>query len=150
MTRFDTTVTWIDARERLPQRDGWPVAVAVTGHYPPKTRAEAKRGVGQAYWLVRPMVFATSHTCGAGVVHHDCFFDSDGYTYGPTPEDGTEPHDCATYPGEPGVEGNVLPDDEHVTHWAELPVLPGGTTHGLVGKAVPPALRKARDTGPAS
>ncbi|MGW1835242.1 AQJ64_40280 family protein [Streptomyces sp. NPDC002067] len=148
MAQFEAAVTWIDARERLPRQGGRPVAVAVTGHYPPKTRAESERGVGQPYWLVRPMVFATVHTCGAGVVHHDCFFDSDGYTYGPTADDGTEPHDCATHPGEPGTAGPFLPDDEFVTHWAELPALPGGTAHALVGEAVLPALREARGTGP--
>ncbi|GAA3159537.1 MULTISPECIES: AQJ64_40280 family protein [Streptomyces] len=151
MAQFEAVVTWIDARERLPHRDGWPVTVATAGHYPPESREERDRGGGQAYWLVRPMVFATSRVCGAGVVHRNSFFDSDGYAYAAEAEDedGSERHDCAAVPGEPGTEGYAVVGDERVTHWAELPAVPGGTAHALVGEAARSALRRARGAGSA-
>ncbi|WP_307167995.1 AQJ64_40280 family protein [Streptomyces sp. B3I7] len=61
-----------------------------------------------------------------GTEHRDCFVDSDGVVrlpYG-------------------------LSSAETVTHWAELPTLPGGVTHVVLGKDVQPALRKARDARP--
>ncbi|WP_435210549.1 hypothetical protein [Streptomyces sp. bgisy034] len=38
--------------------------------------------------------------------------------------------------------------DETVTHWAEPPTLPGGKTHGGLGKDVEPALRNAWSARP--
>jgi hypothetical protein len=40
---MDAVVEWVDARERLPRdRDGWPVAAAISGRYPPEPGAEAQ------------------------------------------------------------------------------------------------------------
>ncbi|GAB2918861.1 AQJ64_40280 family protein [Streptomyces mayteni] len=111
MTHLDSSVTWVDARERLP-RSGTPVAAAITGRYPAD---------GEEFWLVRPMYFTTLHLGADGAKHRDCFVDSDGVVrlpYG-------------------------LTSDESVTHWAELPTLPGGTTHAVLGEDVRPALRNA-------
>ncbi|MCS0636805.1 amine oxidase [Streptomyces sp. LP05-1] len=124
MTRLDTTVTWVDARERLPRRGGTPVAVATTGRYPPESAAELETGVGEEFWLVRPMVFATLHFAADGTEQRNCFVDSDGYAYD-------------------------LDSDEVVTHWAELPALPGRAAHLVLGEDVQPALRDARDARPA-
>ncbi|MFF4948232.1 AQJ64_40280 family protein [Streptomyces chattanoogensis] len=122
MTKLNTVVTWIDARERLP-RSGTPVAAAITGRYPADSAAEseADAALGEEFWLVRPMVFTTLHWSEDGAEHRDCFVDSDGVVrlpYG-------------------------LTSAETVTHWAELPTLPGGVTHGVLGEDVQPALRNA-------
>ncbi|GAA2586428.1 hypothetical protein GCM10010424_36880 [Streptomyces lienomycini] len=66
---------------------------------------------------MRPMVFTTLHRDGSGAEHRDCFVDSDGFV--------RLPH---------GLRGA-----ETVTHWAELPTLPGGTTHAVCGADVRPA-----------
>ncbi|TDC70600.1 AQJ64_40280 family protein [Streptomyces hainanensis] len=116
MTRLNSVVTWVDARERLP-RSGTPVAAAITGRYP----AEGDTASGEEFWLVRPMYFTTLHRGADGVEHRDCFVDSDGVVrlpYG-------------------------LASAETVTHWTELPVLPGGTTHVALGEDVRSALRNA-------
>ncbi|MCP9958495.1 AQJ64_40280 family protein [Streptomyces sudanensis] len=64
-----------------------------------------------------------------GTEHRDCFVDSDGYVYLPY----------------------GLADGETVTHWAELPTLPGRTTRLVLGEDVQPALRNAwRAGGPDS
>ncbi|WP_133910911.1 AQJ64_40280 family protein [Streptomyces sp. NBC_00582] len=63
---MDTTVEWVDVRERLP-RSGTPVAAATTGRYPD----------GEEFWLVLPMHFTTLHFAEDGTEHHDCFVDSD-------------------------------------------------------------------------
>ncbi|KPC64644.1 AQJ64_40280 family protein [Streptomyces chattanoogensis] len=120
MTNLNTVVTWVDARERLP-RSGTPVAAAITGRYPADGATESDTAVGEEFWLVRPMVFTTLHWSEDGAEHRDCFVDSDGVVrlpYG-------------------------LPGDETVTHWAELPTLPGGLTHGVLGEDVPSALQNA-------
>jgi hypothetical protein len=119
MTHLNTGVTWVDARERLP-RDGAPVAAAITGRYPVDS-AEPKDALGEAFWLVRPMCFTTLHRSEDGTEHRDCFVDSDGIV--------RRPHHLA--------------DDDTVTHWAELPTLPGRTTHLVLGEDVQPALRSA-------
>jgi len=120
MTNPDAVVTWIDARERLP-RSGTPVAAAITGRYPPDSDAEFAMGLGEEFWLVRPMVFTTLHFGEDRTEHHDCFVDSDGIVRLPY-----------------GLAGA-----ETVTHWAELPTLPGGSTHAVLGEDVQPALRDA-------
>ena len=68
---------------------------------------------------MRPMYFTTLHWDEDGAEHRDCFVDSDGIVrlpYG-------------------------LTSAEAVTHWAELPTLPGGTTHMVLGKDVRTALQ---------
>ncbi|WP_030542193.1 AQJ64_40280 family protein [Streptomyces albus] len=119
MTHLNTQVTWVDARERLPE-SGVPVAAAITGRYPAGS-ADSENGLGEAFWLVRPMYFTTLHFSEDGTEHRNCFVDSDGYVrlpYG-------------------------LADNDTVTHWAELPTLPGMTTHLVLGEDVQPALENA-------
>ncbi|OKJ25184.1 AQJ64_40280 family protein [Streptomyces sp. CB01580] len=121
MTNLNTVVTWVDARERLP-RDGAPVAAAITGRYPADSANESGRVLGEEFWLVRPMYFTTRHWSEEdGAEHWDCFVDSDGVVRLPYGQD----------------------SDETVTHWAELPTLPGGTTHLVLGEGVPSALQNA-------
>lgn len=118
MTTLNTMVTWVDARDRLP-RSGTPVAAAITGRYPADSVTESDTALGEEFWLVRPMYFTTRHWDEDGTEHRDCFVDSDGIVrlpYG-------------------------LTSDETVTHWAELPTLPGGTTHVVLGKDAPTALQ---------
>ncbi|MFJ8545885.1 AQJ64_40280 family protein [Streptomyces sp. NPDC093586] len=119
MTNLNTQVTWVDAREKLPPA-GAPVAAAITGRFPADT-AESGNASGEAFWLVRPMYFTTRHWSEDGTEHRDCFVDSDGIVrlpYG-------------------------LADDDTVTHWAELPTLPGRTTHLVLGEDVQSALQSA-------
>ncbi|MER5222135.1 AQJ64_40280 family protein [Streptomyces flaveus] len=126
MTNLNTQVTWVDARERLPQ-PGAPVAAAITGRYPADS-AESETALGEEFWLVRPMYFTNRHFSEDGTEHRDCFVDSDGYVrlpYG-------------------------LADDDTVTHWAELPTLPGKTTHLVLGEDVQPALQSAWNARPAT
>jgi hypothetical protein len=127
MANLNAAVTWVDAREQLPP-SGVPVAVATTGRYPPDNEAEFASGLGEEFWLVRPMVFTNLHFSEDGAEHRDCFVDSDQIIYLPY-----------------GLAGG-----ETVTHWAELPALPGGTTHVVLGEDVQPALRDAWGAGPLS
>ncbi|WP_443074104.1 amine oxidase [Streptomyces sp. NBC_01456] len=138
MTNLNTVVTWVDARERLP-RSGRPVAAAITGRYPADSatesesqsqsesefesefESEADTALGEEFWLVRPMVFTTLHRSEDGAEHRDCFVDSDGVVRLPF--------------------GRA--SEETVTHWAELPTLPGGMTHGVRGEGVQSALQDA-------
>ncbi|MEU6057417.1 AQJ64_40280 family protein [Streptomyces sp. NPDC047097] len=122
MTDLNTTVTWVDARDRRPD-DGAPVAAAITGRYPPDDS-----GSGESFWLVRPMVYTTRHIAEDATHHLDCFVDSDGVVRLP-------------YGG--GSE-------ETVTHWAALPALPGGTAHAVLGDGVEEALRGAWGARPAT
>ncbi len=125
MVDLDTVVTWVDARDRLP-RSGTPVAAAITGRYPADGVAESNTASGEEFWLVRPMVFTTLHFSEDGTEHRDCFVDSDGIVrlpYG-------------------------LPNDETVTHWAELPTLPGEMTHAVLGRDVRTALQNAWNAHP--
>ncbi|MET8957440.1 AQJ64_40280 family protein [Streptomyces sp. NPDC004533] len=128
MTNPNTAVTWVDARERLP-RSGTPVAAAITGRYPADSATQsaadaadaADTASGEEFWLVRPMVFMTLHWSEDGAQHRDCFVDSDGVVrlpYGRT-------------------------SAESVTHWAQLPTLPGRTTHLVLGEDVQSALQNA-------
>ncbi|MFE7583568.1 AQJ64_40280 family protein [Streptomyces gardneri] len=113
-------MTWVDVRERLP-RSGTPMAAAITGRYPADSTTESDTAVGKEFWLVRPMYFTTLHWSEDGAEHRDCFVDSDGVVrlpYG-------------------------LASAETVTHWAELPTLPGRMTHAVLGEDVPSALRNA-------
>ncbi|MGW9497829.1 AQJ64_40280 family protein [Streptomyces prasinus] len=122
MTHPNTVVTWVDARDGLP-RSGTPVAAAITGRYPADSAAESGSDTasGEEFWLVRPMYFTSRHWSEDGTEHRDCFVDSDGIVRLPY-----------------GLAG-----EETVTHWAELPVLPGGTTHMVFGEDVQAALRNA-------
>ncbi|WP_051852282.1 AQJ64_40280 family protein [Streptomyces aureocirculatus] len=132
MTDLHTVVTWVDARERLPSA-GTPVAAAITGRHPADDAAEPATAPapasGEEFWLVRPMHFATWHRSEDGTEHTDCFVDSDGVVRLPY-----------------GLAGA-----ETVTHWAELPTLPGATTHIVLGEDVRPAFhpreRERRDRG---
>ncbi|MGW8397013.1 AQJ64_40280 family protein [Streptomyces lydicus] len=119
---LDTVVAWVDARERLPRR-GMPVAAAITGRYPAEGTAESDPGLGEEFWLVRPMYFTTQHRGADGTEHNDCFVDSDGVV--------RLPYGRASA--------------ETVTHWAYLPTLPGRTTHGVLGQDVRTALLNAWD-----
>ncbi|MFI1159108.1 AQJ64_40280 family protein [Streptomyces sioyaensis] len=122
---LNTVVAWVDARERLPRR-GMPVAAAITGRYPADSATESATALGEEFWLVKPMYFTTQHWSEDGTEHSDCFVDSDGVVRLPYGRAG----------------------DEGVTHWAYLPTLPGGTTHGVLGKDVHTALPNAWGTRP--
>ena len=130
MVKLDTMVTWVDARDRLP-RSGAPVAAAITGRYPPDSDAEgdADDPLGEEFWLVRPMYFTSLHFGADGAEDTDCFVDSDGVVRLPY-----------------GLGGA-----ETVTHWAELPTLPGEmTTRAVLGDGVQAALRRAWSAEPRS
>ncbi|MFD3826716.1 AQJ64_40280 family protein [Streptomyces sp. NPDC058625] len=102
------------------------MAAAITGRYPADSVTGPDTASGEEFWLVRPMYFTTLHWSGDGAEHRDCFVDSDGVVrlpYG-------------------------LTSAETVTHWAELPTLPGGTTHVVLGKDARTALRNAWGAGP--
>ncbi|WP_342593432.1 AQJ64_40280 family protein [Streptomyces inhibens] len=120
---MDAVVEWVDARERLP-RDGMPVAAATSGRYPPDA-AEPDTAFGQDFWLVLPMYFTTRHIGADGTEYRDCFVDSDRVVRLPYGRPCAEP----------------------VTHWAELPTLPGMTVHHVLGGSVRTALRNAWDEG---
>ena len=128
MTSLDTVVTWVDARTALPP-SGTPVAAAITGRYPVDEDAGSDTTLGEEFWLVRPMYFTSLHFGADGTEHRDCFVDSDRVVrlpYGPA-----------------GAE------TETVTHWAELPTLPGGlTTRAVLGTDVPAALQHAWSAQP--
>jgi hypothetical protein len=127
MTTLNAVVTWVDARERLPW-SGAPVAAAITGRYPVDSATESDAALGEEFWLVRPMVFMALHWSEDGAEHRDCFVDSDGVVrlpYG-------------------------LASEETVTHWAELPTLPGGMTHGVLREDVQSALQNAWDLRPST
>ncbi|WP_033319529.1 AQJ64_40280 family protein [Streptomyces yerevanensis] len=126
MTNLNTQVTWVDARERLPQ-PGAPVAAAITGRYPTDS-AESETALGEEFWIVVPMYFTNRHFSEDGTEHRDCFVDSDRYVHLPY----------------------GLTDDDTVTHWAELPTLPGKTTHLVLGEDVQPALQSAWSARPAT
>ncbi|MEU5275129.1 AQJ64_40280 family protein [Streptomyces asoensis] len=124
-TILNTVVTWVDVREGLP-RSGTPVAAAITGRYPADSGTEPDTGLGEEFWLVRPMYFTALHWSEDGAEHRDCFVDSDGVV--------RLPH---------GLGGA-----ETVTHWAELPTLPGGMTHVVLGEDAAAALHDVWGAGP--
>ncbi len=111
---MDAVVEWVDTRERLP-RTGYPVAAATWG----RSAAEPGDASGQDFWLVLPMYFTDRHIAEDGTEYHDCFVDYDGVIRFP-------------YGG---------PSAETVTHWAELPPLPGMTVHRVLGRDARSALR---------
>lgn len=117
---MDAAMEWVDARERLP-KDGMPVAAATTGRYPPDGTAGAgtAEAEGEDFWLVLPMYFTTLHIAEDGTEHRDCFVDYDRVVRLP-------------YGG---------PSDETVTHWAELPPLPGMGVRHVLGPDARVAVR---------
>lgn len=121
MTSLSTPVTWVDVRDALPS-SGTPVAAAITGRYPADDGTESSAAPGEEFWLVRPMYFTSLHFGADGTEHRDCFVDSDGVVrlaYG-------------------------LDSAETVTHWAELPTLPGEmTARAVLGEGVQAALQRA-------
>jgi hypothetical protein len=120
----ETTIEWVDARERLPY-DGAGIVAAVTGRYPTDPRDDDPDDdpdslSGQDFWLVLPMYFRRIHPVeDTGEIIENCFFDSDGVVRLP-------------------VGGTT---DEVVTHWTEMPNLPGADTNRIIGDGVRPALR---------
>ncbi|MGW0833398.1 AQJ64_40280 family protein [Streptomyces prunicolor] len=130
MTNLDTLVTWVDARTALPP-SGTPVAAAITGRYPVDEDAASDAALGEEFWLVRPMHFTSLHFGADGTEHRDCFVDSDGIV--------RLPYGLA----------DAGPETETVTHWAELPTLPGGlTARAVLGTDVPAALQNAWNAHP--
>ncbi|WP_436735649.1 AQJ64_40280 family protein [Streptomyces sp. BBFR102] len=115
-------MTWVDVREGMPEI-GMPVAVAITGRYPGEGD-DGGRASGEEFWLVRTMYFTDWFESQDGVTHYDCFVDSDEVVRFPYSAD----------------------SDDSVTHWAELPTLPGTEAHFLAGEDVGPALRNVWGT----
>jgi hypothetical protein len=93
------------------------VAAATAGRY----RPEPGEATGQAFWLVLPMYFTDRHITEDGTGYHDCFVDYDGVIRFP-------------YGG---------PSAETVTHWAELPRLPGHDVHSILGEDAKAAVQNA-------
>jgi hypothetical protein len=129
---MDAIVEWVDARERLPRdRDGWPVAAAISGRYPPDDPTldgyppDDPQESEQEFWLVRPMYFTSRHVAEDGTEYRDCFVDSDGVVRLPYGR----------------------PSRESVTHWAYLPTLPGLTVHSVLGEEAQTALRNVLARG---
>ncbi|MFV2175523.1 AQJ64_40280 family protein [Actinomadura sp. LOL_016] len=117
-------VEWVDVRERRP-REGMPVAAAIMGRDASNDANERDADAEQEFWLVRPMYYTTLHFAEDGREYHDCFVDSDDVVrlpYG---------RDC----------------DEPITHWAELPTLPGTTEHHLMGEEAKTARANALGEG---
>lgn len=115
-----TTVEWIRADERLPY-DGAGIVAAVTGRYPGEPDNDPDSLDGQEFWLVLPMYFRRLHPVEeTGEVIENCFYDSDGVIRFPV---------------------GRQTDGEAVTHWAEMPNLPGTNTQRIFGDDVRPALR---------
>ncbi|MFI8194709.1 AQJ64_40280 family protein [Streptomyces sp. NPDC085946] len=124
---MQVNMEWVDARERLP-RPGEPVAAATFGTWPHDFHDRSV--AGEHYWLVSPMVFhdlyipmTFQHQSEDDSHYHDCFVDSDG---------------IIRYP--PGG-----PSEDHITHWAALPFLPGMSVHVAGGPEAGAALRRARE-----
>ncbi|MEU0843679.1 AQJ64_40280 family protein [Streptomyces sp. NPDC005962] len=113
---MDAVVEWVDARERLP-RDGMPVVAATSGRYPP----EPGEADGEDFWLVLPMYFTPRHFGEDGAEYRDCFVDSDRVVRLPYGRPCAEP----------------------VTHWAELPTLPGMAVQHVLGEDARVAARDA-------
>ena len=113
---MESVVEWVDVRKGLPG-DGMPVAAATCGRSPP----ELGEAVGQDFWLVLPMYFTNCHIAEDGAEYRDCFVDSDGVVRLPYGRPCAEP----------------------VTHWAELPALPGMAVHQVLGEGARTAVRDA-------
>ena len=120
--QIDVMTTWHDARDSNP-RDGDLVLAAVTGRYRPDLGETPSSE--QDFWLVLPMHFRHLHPVeDTDRVLHDRYLDADRVV--------RRPH---------GAEGD---EDEVVTHWAEMPTLPGIAAHELSGAAVAGALATAQ------
>ncbi|MFE6160603.1 AQJ64_40280 family protein [Streptomyces sp. NPDC056486] len=123
---MQVNVEWVDARERLPE-PGEPVAAATYGIWPQDFHD--RDAAGEDYWLVRPMVFhevyipMTFTESEDDSEYYNCFVDSDG---------------IVRYP--PG-----RPRQEHVTHWAALPSLPGTSVHEAAGDEARSAFQRVGD-----
>jgi hypothetical protein len=115
-----TTIEWTQVGEGLPG-EGACVLAAVTGRYrvdPDDDDPDSLRG--QEFWLVLPVYFRHFHPVEeTGEVIEDCFVDADEVV--------RHPHGGST--------------DEVVTHWAELPDLPGTDVSRIIGGEVRSALR---------
>jgi len=122
---METTVEWIRADERLPG-DGAGIVAAVTGRYPGEPDDDDPDSLdGQEFWLVLPTYFRRVHPVeDTGEIIENCFYDSDGVIRFPV--------------GRPT-------DEEVVTHWAEMPNLPGLDVQRVFGDDVRPALRAVTD-----
>ncbi len=117
------TVDWIDVGDRLP-RDGECVLGAIVGRYGEEVPREHQ---GDEFWFVFPMHFRHVHPDEeTGEVVIDCFLDADGVVRRPWSRTWSD-----------------VSSDERITHWAELPVLPGTSVRQLDGAAVRPALDPA-------
>jgi hypothetical protein len=118
-----TEIEWIPVGERLPY-DGAGIVAAVTGHYPVDPDEDPLPFSGKEFWLVLPMYFRRRHPVEeTGEVIENCFVDSDDVVRSP-------------------LGGST---EELVTHWAELPNLPGTNAQRIVGDGVRPALRAVLD-----
>jgi hypothetical protein len=111
---------WVDARTRLP-RDRTAVLGATTGRYPGEPSSDPDSADGLDFWLVLPMYFLTYYVNKDGTEYHNCFVDTDSVVRLPY--------------GRPCAEA--------VTHWTELPTLPGTNVHQVLGDGVRAALSKA-------
>ncbi|MET9483506.1 AQJ64_40280 family protein [Streptomyces sp. NPDC006638] len=120
-------VEWVSALDRLP-KDSDCVMGAITGRYPGDPEGEdADSRAGEEYWLVLPTYFHSRHTDErTGTLFHNCFVDSDRVVR--LPYGGSTP--------------------EQVTHWAELPVLPGTSKRQILGAGAQPALHAALPQAP--
>ena len=119
---MDVTTTWHDARDSNP-RDGDLVLAAVAGRY--RTESGERRSSEQDFWFVLPMHFRHLHPVGdTDRVLHDRYLDADRVVRRPFGANGDE--------------------DEVVTHWAEMPTLPGIGALELTGAAVSDALAAAQ------
>lgn len=125
--RVEVTTTWHDARDSIP-RDGDLVLAAVAGRY--RTDPGEAPSSEQDFWFVLPMHFRHLHPVeDTDHVLHDRYLDADRVVRKAF-----------------GAEGE---EDEVVTHWAEMPTLPGIDALGLIGAAVSDALAAAQERGSA-
>ncbi|MFJ8934348.1 AQJ64_40280 family protein [Streptomyces sp. NPDC102365] len=121
---MNTTIEWIRADERLPY-DGAGIIAAVTGRYPGEVEDDPDSPFGKEFWLVLPMYFRSLHPLEESEeVIENCFYDSDGVVRFPI---------------------NGPSSEEVVTHWAEMPNLPGTDVERILGGGVGPAIRAVFD-----
>jgi hypothetical protein len=93
---MDAVVEWVDARERLSRdRDGWPVAAAISGRYPPDDPA------------------APGYPQESEQNFRDCFVDSDGVVRLPYGRPGAESvTHWAALPTLPGMTVHLVLGEE--------------------------------------
>ena len=126
--QMEVTTTWHDARDSTPT-DGDLVLAAVAGRY--RTEPGEAPSSEQDFWFVLPMHFRHLHPVeDTDQVLHDRYLDADRVVR-------------KTF----GAEGE---EDEVVTHWAQMPTLPGIGVLELTGAAVSDALAAAQERGPAA